>query len=302
MDPLSSLNYTTDTTIAIMKHALSRGIDVWISQPEKLIYRDGKMTIRCQKIVDNSLSVAKSEEISLEDFNIFFIRQDPPFDMNYISNCYLLEIHKQKHKNPIFINDPSGIKNFTEKIFPLYFHKLMPYTIISSCVDVFNEALNKHESLIVKPLYNKGGEGIIKIDLQDVEASIKFTKIVKKYKSPVVIQEFLENVKLGDKRVILIDGDPVGIVNRVPKRGDFKANLHLGGEAKKTSLTNKEREICILLKKELMKNKLFMVGIDLISEKLTEINVTSPTGITQIDELYGFNLSEKILDRILKKI
>ena len=178
----------------------------------------------------------------------------------------------------------------------------MPSTIISSCIDVFKEALDKHESLIVKPLYNKGGEGIIKIDLKDSKASVKFKEVVKKYKSPVIIQEFLENVKLGDKRVFLIEGDPVGVINRIPKKGDFKANLHLGGEAKKTVLTDKEMEICRFLKSELIKNKLFMVGIDLISEKLTEINVTSPTGITQIDELYGFKLSEEILERILKKI
>ena len=301
MDQISRLNLKTDTTISIINEALFRGIDTWVSQPDKLIYRNGRVTSLCQKITSNQLSTGEIKEIPLEKFNFFFIRQDPPFDMNYISNCYLLEVHKSKTNQPIFINDPSGIKNFTEKIFPLYFNKFMPYTIVTCRIDVFKEMLNRQKSVILKPLYNKGGEGISKINLTDSNKEEIFKAIMKKYKSPVIVQEFLKNVKFGDKRVILIDGLPMGVLNRIPKKGDFKANLHLGGKAEKTQLTKKERKICNSLKKALIKNNLFLVGIDLISEKLTEINVTSPTGITQINELYNENLANKIWDKLFRK-
>ena len=223
--------------------------------------------------------------------------------MSYLTNCYLLELHKRFNKKPFFVNDPSGIKNFTEKIFPLYFYKLMPKSCITEDEEIFLKMLHKYKRLVVKTLYNKGGEGVVKVSDENKKKAInEFVEIKKKYSVPVVVQEFLDGVIYGDKRVILIDGKPEGVINRIPKKGEFKANLHLGGEAKQTTLTKKEKKICMEIKKTLKKEKLFFVGIDLINEKLTEINVTSPTGIVQILNLSGIDLAKKLWQKLLKKM
>ena len=163
--------------------------------------------------------------------------------------------------------------------------------------------LHKYKRLVVKTLYNKGGEGVVKVSDENKKKAInEFAEIKKKYSVPVVVQEFLDGVIYGDKRVILIDGKPEGVINRIPKKGEFKANLHLGGQAKQTTLTKKEKKICMEIKKTLKKEKLFFVGIDLINEKLTEINVTSPTGIVQILNLSGIDLAKKLWQKLLKKM
>ena len=175
----------------------------------------------------------------------------------------------------------------------------MPDTIITSDTKVLQKMLNKHKSVVVKPLYLKGGDGIIKLLKNQLNYKEKFESMVKKFKTPLVVQKFLEKVNFGDKRVLLIDGKPFGVLNRIPKSGEFKANLHLGGRAAKTSLTGRENNICKHLEPFLKINKLFFVGIDLIDEKLTEINVTSPTGMTQINQLYSVNLSKGVLEKII---
>ncbi len=288
--------------MALIKEGINLGKQIWITNPEKLTYIDGKVYIMASKVIDNSMKLSKEKKYSLDNFDLFFIRQDPPFDMNYISNCYLLELHKKNSPKPFFINDPSGIKNFTEKIFPLYFSNFMPNTMVTSNIGDFEYMLDKSKMVVIKPLYCKGGEGIYKLSKFDTNCNLKFLEISKKYKSPIVVQKYLDKVKLGDKRVIFVDGTPEGVVNRIPKTGSFKANLHLGGKAKKTKLTKKETTICSKLGKIFKANKLFLVGIDLIDQKLTEINVTSPTGITQIDNLYNTNLSKIIWDKLEKYI
>ena len=232
-------------------------------------------------------------------FDFFFIRQDPPFDMKYISNCYLLELHQKFNDKPFFVNDPAGIKNFTEKIFPLYFHSFMPKTMVTSSVKDLDYMFKKHDTLVFKPLYCKGGEDIYKFSRKDKHALRTFQKLLSKYNSPVVIQKFIEKVKYGDKRVILVNGKAIGAVNRIPQSGAFKANLHLGGTAFKTKLSKKEIDICNLLGSVLRENKLFFVGIDLIDQKLTEINVTSPTGIVQLREICNLNVSKLIWEELM---
>ena len=176
----------------------------------------------------------------------------------------------------------------------------MPRTLITSDETVFKEFISKNNYLILKTLYNKGGEGVIKVSKKDKNAVEKFRDLKNKYKVPVVIQEFLSKVSNGDKRVILINGKPVGLINRIPPKGHYKANLHLGGRAEVSVLTKKEAQICKKIKPYLKKNKLLFVGIDLINEKLTEINVTSPTGIVQIEELTGINISNLLWKELLK--
>ena len=298
IDSLSDLNPDTDSSLDIIKEGLKLGVNIWITSPDKLTFYAGRISYLTYRIDDFSLKLSKSKTIFLEKFDFFFIRQDPPFDMNYISNCYLLELHKKFYKKPFFVNDPTGIKNFTEKIFPLYFHKLMPKTMVSSGVEDLKSMFKKHATLVLKPLYCKGGEGIHKFSSKDKKAFVTFKKLLFKYKSPIVIQKFIKNVKFGDKRVILVNGKVVGAVNRIPKSGAFKANLHLGGTANKTKLTKKENLICGKLGKVLRQNNLFFVGIDLIDQKLTEINVTSPTGIVQLKKLYNINISKLIWEEL----
>ena len=302
MDPLENLNFDSDTTINLIKEAIDRNIDVWIGHPKNLSFSNENASIVAKKVFNSNLNFGKSKILKLNEIDFYFIRQDPPFDMSYLTNCYLLELHKRFNKKPFFVNDPSGIKNFTEKIFPLFFYKLMPKSCVTEDEEIFLKMLHKYKRLVVKTLYNKGGEGVVKVSDQNKKKAInEFLEIKKKYSVPVVVQEFLDGVIYGDKRVILIDGKPEGVINRIPKKGEFKANLHLGGEAKQTTLTKKEKKICMEIKKTLKKEKLFFVGIDLINEKLTEINVTSPTGIVQILNLSGIDLAKKLWQKLLKK-
>ena len=303
MDSLENLDIDSDTTLKLIKEALKINIEVWIGYPKNLTYSHSKASIVANKIINSDLNFGRSENLKIDQFDFFFIRQDPPFDMSYLTNCYLLELHKSFNKKPLFVNDPSGIKNFTEKISPLYFSKLMPKSLITEDEEIFLKMLHKYKRLVVKTLYNKGGEGVVKVSDENKKKAInEFVEIKKKYSVPVVVQEFLDGVIYGDKRVILIDGKPEGVINRIPKKGEFKANLHLGGEAKQTTLTKKEKKICMEIKKTLKKEKLFFVGIDLINEKLTEINVTSPTGIVQILNLSGIDIAKKLWQKLLKKM
>ena len=303
MDPFSKLNLKTDTTISLIKSGVRLGIEIWVADPRDLSFKKNKVFTLARNITNENLKSGLKKEVFLGNFDLFFIRQDPPFDMNYISNCYLLELHKKNNKKPYFINDPAGIKNFTEKIFPLYFYDLMPETVITSDIPNFKKFLKEHTIVVVKPLYLKGGEGITKITHSSGPKNVStFKKILKNYGAPVVVQKFIDKVKFGDKRVILLDGNPCGVVNRIPKEGQFKANLHLGGVAEKSFLTKKEKQICVKLKPVLKKNKMFLVGIDLIDGRLTEINVTSPTGINQINQLNNTDLLAKIWRIIKNKV
>ena len=245
MDCFSELNIKSDTSIAIMLEGLRLGFEMWTANPNKLSFFDDRVSISAKKVLNQKLDLSSENDYFLEDFDFFFIRQDPPFDIRYITNCYLLELHRSLNKKPFFINDPSGIKNFTEKIFPLYFSKFMPRTMITSDKERFKKMLEEFRTVVIKPLYCKGGEGIHKVNLNQNSTFDKFKNLIKKYKAPVVVQEFIENIKLGDKRVIFVDGSPMGVVNRIPKSGAFKANLHLGGEAKKTELTSMEKKFVL---------------------------------------------------------
>ena len=301
MDSFDKLDIKTDSTISIIKEALILGIKVYVSNPNDLTLMQNNAFVNFREVtlINSKFSFGKQKNSSINKFDYFFIRQDPPFDLKYLTNCYLLELHQKFNKKPRFINDPGGIKNFTEKICPIYFNSLMPKTLVTSDEKIFKEILSKKKTLILKTLYNKGGEGVIKVEKNDKNSLSKFKELISKYKVPVVIQDFVSKVSKGDKRVILIEGVPISLINRVPPQGLYKANLHLGGKAEVSTLTKKELEICKRLKPFLLKNKLFFVGIDLIDEKLTEINVTSPTGIVQIQELTGINIAEDLWRKLL---
>ncbi len=302
MDSFNKLDIKTDSTISIIKEALILGIKSYVSNPNDLtlMQNNAFVSFREVTLINSKFSFSKQKNSTLTKFDYFFIRQDPPFDLKYLTNCYLLELHQKFNIKPRFINDPGGIKNFTEKICPIYFNSLMPKTLVTSDEKIFKETLSKKKILILKTLYNKGGEGVIKVEKNDKNSLSKFKELISRYKVPVVIQDFMSKVSDGDKRVILIEGEPVGLINRVPKIGQYKANLHLGGKAEISVLTKKEQEICKKIKSFLLENKLIFVGIDLIDEKLSEINVTSPTGIVQIKELTGVNVARILWSKLLK--
>lgn len=302
MDSFNKLDIKTDSTISIIKEALTLGIKAYVSNPNDLTLTQNNAFVSFREVtlINSKFSFSKQKNSTITKFDYFFIRQDPPFDLKYLTNCYLLELHQKFNKKPRFINDPGGIKNFTEKICPIYFNSLMPKTLVTSDEKIFKETLSKKKTLILKTLYNKGGEGVIKVEKNDKNSLSKFKELISKYKVPVVIQDFVSKVSDGDKRVILIEGEPVGLINRVPKIGQYKANLHLGGKAEISVLTKKEQEICKKIKPFLLEKKLIFVGIDLIDEKLSEINVTSPTGIVQIKELTGVNVARILWSKLLK--
>ena len=189
MDSFENLDFDTDTTLNLIQEALKINADVWVGYPKNLTYSDGEASITAKKIVSSDLSFGKPKNLKINEFDFYFIRQDPPFNMSYLTNCYLLELHKSFNKKPFFVNDPSGIKNFTEKIFPLFFSELMPKSLVTEDEMIFLKMLRKHKYLVIKTLYNKGGEGVVKVSDENEKKAIKeFNNIKKRYSVPVVVQ------------------------------------------------------------------------------------------------------------------
>ena len=235
--------------------------------------------------------------LNLSDFKLIFVRQDPPFDMNYITSTYLLEYLSN---TSIIINNPTSIRNHSEKISSFKFKEFMPPTIVSQNREIILNFLFDHKDIITKPLYGNGGEGVFRTKIEDEElVGIKKGNII--LDEPLMAQKFIPEIKEGDRRIILIDGEYVGSVARMPIKDSIKANFHAGGSAKKTNLIRRDEEICNSLRVFLKENELFFVGIDIIGDYLTEINVTSPTGMKQINELNNINLEKLFWDKLEAK-
>ncbi len=306
MDPFERLNQNTDTTFCLIIEALKRNYKVMCCEPKDIYFENKKINAYASNLSltnkNQIIKEKKQEDLNLSSFDVVLLRKDPPFDMNYITNTYLNTYQFQKRKKPFFINNPNSLRSYSEKIYPLYFHSFIPKTIISCNPKKIYSFISKQKKVVIKPLYLKGGEDIYMIEKNDQNSDNILKYITNNFTTPIVVQRFLEGVKNGDKRVILIDGEPAGSINRIPVKGDFRANLHLGGSGEKTELTQKEKEICKGIKDSLRKNGLFFVGIDIIDEKLTEINVTSPTGIVQINKINNTKIEKIFWDRALKKV
>lgn len=306
MDPIEKINKETDSTYLLALESLKRGYTSMYCNPEDVSINHNKLMIDASKLeLKNNMikvnDIKKTTDISR--FDVVLIRQDPPFNMRYITNTYFLGTSSLKKKiKPFFINDPNGIRNFSEKIYPLYFKEFIPNTTITCKKNIISTFIKRYKKIVVKPLYEKGGEGIFMIDEKQKGNEEKIKRSTENFTKPLIFQEYLKAVKKGDKRILLINGKPVGCVNRVPIKGSFIANLHLGSKAEKTNLTAKEIQICKKLEPSLKQNGFFFVGIDVIDQKLTEINVTSPTGIKQINQLSGLRIEEKFWDEVLKII
>jgi glutathione synthase len=303
MDPIARINVRGDSTFALLLEAQKRGHSLSYYTPDKLSQAGDDIVAPVQHLTvrdeaDNHFTLGEPKRTSLRSFDVVLLRQDPPFDLAYITSTHLLE---RIHPKTLVVNDPASVRNAPEKLFVMNFPQLMPPTLISRDRDEINAFRETHGAVVMKPLHGHGGAAVFRILPQDMNFGSLFDMFSVTFKEPWVIQRFLPNVKHGDKRIILVDGEFAGAVNRVPAADDLRSNMVRGGAAHATELTPREREICTTLGPELKKRGLLFVGIDVIDDNLTEINVTSPTGIRAITRLGGPDVASMIWDAIERR-
>ena len=293
MDKLNKINKYTDSTLALIKEAIKRKFSVFIYNVDNLYLEDNELKAIANKVLSINIQKEKfltldvAHVINLKSFEFVLIRQDPPFNMEYITSTYLLE---RLPKSCIVLNKPNSIRDCPEKLFVMDFFNLMPPTLISKQKSNIIKFVKKFKKVVIKPIYGNGGSNVFYLNEKDPNFNIIIDGLILDTEH-VIVQKFIKNVKKGDKRILLINGLPVGAVNRVPVNNEIRANLHIGGQAKKTNLTKREKFICNQIKSKLREKGLFFTGIDVIDGYLTEINVTSPTCIREIDTLNKVNIS-----------
>lgn len=293
MDHIETLSISGDTTFALCLEAQKRGHKIFHYTPDKLTYKNGKTTsfiepLQVMDDEDNHFTLGKPFETDFLDIDFVLMRQEPPFNMNYITYTHLLE---HLPKNTRVINNPISVRNAPEKLLVTFFEDLMPETLISLDADAILNFQKIHKDIVLKPLYGKGGEGIIRLQ-NSKDIFIKIEKFIKDQEEPIMVQPFLSEVENGDKRIILLNGEPVGCLNRIPAKGEFRSNLGVGGIPQLSELTQSDMRICKAIKPILQEMNLVFVGIDVIGKYLTEINVTCPTGVRQIKNLGGSDIPE----------
>jgi glutathione synthase len=301
MDPIDTVNIDADSTFALALEAQARGHALYHYLPQSLTLRDGRLYARGRPLEvfrrhGNHHRFGDFEELDLAGFDVVLMRQDPPFDMAYITATHLLELLPEG--GPLVVNDPASVRNAPEKLFVLRFKELMPPTLLTLDPAEIRAFWREHGDIVLKPLFGNGGAGVFHLRPGDDNLGSLLEMYASVYREPVMVQRYLPEVRQGDKRIILVEGEPVGAVNRVPPEGEARANLHVGGRAQKTGLTAREREICAAIGPSLRQHGLVFVGIDVIGDYMTEINVTSPTGIQEIARLDGVDLAINIWDAI----
>ncbi len=306
MDPLDSINIAGDSTFALMLSAQDRGHTLFHYSAEDLNYRDGRVwakahPVTVQRVVGDHFSVGEPVNLDLGDeADVVLMRQDPPFDLGYITATHLLERIADK---TLVVNDPAQVRNAPEKVFVLDYPQFMPPTLVTRSLDEARKFLTEHGAIVIKPLHGNGGKAIFKVESDGANLSALMEVFNMTWREPHMVQAFLPDVAKGDKRIVLIDGEVAGAINRLPGEGEIRSNLAVGGSAEKSELTDKEREICAVLGPELKKRGLLFVGIDVIGGTwLTEINVTSPTGIVAISNFDGTDVAGMIWDAIEAKV
>ena len=303
MDPIARINIRGDSTFALLLEAQKRGHALSYYTPETLSLSGKDVVARVQPLTvrdeeGDHFTLGDAARTHLESFDVVLLRQDPPFDLAYITTTHFLE---RIHPKTLVVNDPASVRDAPEKIFVTEFADLMPPTLISRDKDEINAFRAAHGDVVMKPLYGHGGAAGFRITPQDMNFGSLYDMFSVTFREPWVIQRFLPDVKLGDKRIILVDGEFAGAVNRVPAPDDLRSNMVRGGAAKATDLSPREQEICKRLGPALRERGLLFVGIDVIDNHLTEINVTSPTGIRAIAKLGGPDIAAKIWDTIEAK-
>jgi len=305
MDPLETINIGGDSTFAIMLSALARGHRLWHYEAGDLCYRDGRVTaparpiLRLQRVKGNHYEYGEPIVLDLiDDVDVVLMRQDPPFDLAYITATHLLE---RIQPQTLVVNDPASVRNAPEKLFVLDFARFMPPTMITRRLEDARAFHEEHGEVVVKPLYGNAGSAVFHVGRKDANLAALTELFGQVWREPFMVQAFLPDVSKGDKRIVLIDGKVAGAINRLPKDGEIRSNLAAGGRADSTELTAREIEICDALGPELAARGLLFVGIDVIAGHLTEINVTSPTGIVAIDGFNGTDTPSLIWDAIESK-
>jgi glutathione synthase len=304
MDPIGPINIDADSTFRIAEEAQARGHELFYYTPDKLAYQEGRVTawgwpLTVRRVKGDHFTLGDPREVDLSDFDVVWLRQDPPFDMGYITTTHILD---RIHPDTLVVNDPFWVRNYPEKLLVLDFPDLTPPTTIARDLQTLKEFKHRHGDIILKPLYGNGGAGVFRLDPNDRNLNSLHELFTGINREPLIAQKFLPDVAAGDKRVILVDGEPVGAINRVPAAGETRSNMHVGGRPEKVALTDREREICARIGPLLREKGQIFVGIDVIGGWLTEINVTSPTGIQELERFDGINVAEMIWQAIEARV
>ncbi|MDD9726913.1 glutathione synthase [Roseovarius sp. SK2] len=303
MDPIDGIDIDGDSSFRLAEEAQARGHELFYYTPDKLAYDRGRITARgwpltVQRVKGDHFSLGEERVADLSEFDVVWLRQDPPFDMFYITTTHLLERVKD---TTLVVNDPFWVRNFPEKLLILDFPELMPPTAIARDLGTIRAFKAEHGDVILKPLYGNGGAGVFHLPESDRNLSSLHEMFTGFSREPLIVQKYLPEIKDGDKRVILVDGEPVGAINRLPGKGEVRSNMHVGGRPEKVSLSDRDREICSIIGPRLREAGQIFVGIDVIGQYLTEINVTSPTGIQELERFDGTNVAGTIWDAIEAK-
>ncbi len=300
MDPIERINIRGDSTFALMLEAQARGHQLAYYTPDRMALVDGALfaTVHAVAVRDesgNHFTLGEAKRVDLSGFDVILMRQDPPFDLAYISATHMLE---RVHPGTLVVNDPAQVRNAPEKVFVTLFPELMPPTVVTRDLAEIKAFRAEHGDIVMKPLYGKGGEAVFRLSGEDLNFGSLYDLFATTFREPWVVQKYLPAVRYGDKRIILVDGEFAGAINRVPQPDDLRSNMVRGGVAEQTELTWREREICEKLAQPLRERGLLFVGIDVIDGYLTEINVTSPTGIRAIKSFGGPDVAAMIWDKI----
>ncbi|MBI1238023.1 MAG: glutathione synthase [Alphaproteobacteria bacterium] len=303
MDPIAAINIDADSTFALAMEAQTRGHQLYYYLPRHLSMRSGRVTayahaLEVRRVVGNHFTVGEPATIDLSTMDVVLLRQDPPFDMAYITTTHILE---RIHPKTLVVNDPAEVRNAPEKLFVTHFPKLMPDTLITSDVAEIRRFRREYGDIILKPLYGNGGAGVFRVKPDDENLGALLEMFTQMFREPIIVQKYLPAVRKGDKRIILVDGVPVGAINRVPADGEARSNMHVGGRPEAIALSPRDEEICAAIGPELARRGLIFVGIDVIGDYMTEINVTSPTGIQEVKRFGGADIASLIWDAIEKR-
>ena len=304
MDPIENVDIYADSTFRLAEEAQNRGYDLYVYTPDDLTFNRGKIAAKVRSIslkrkIGDHVNFGAVELLDLSEFGIIWLRQDPPFDMGYITNTHLLDLVSKK---TLIVNNPFWVRNLPEKLLVLEFPDLIPDTMISWDLEEIKEFKHEFKDIIVKPLYGNGGAGVFRLKEDDKNLTSLHELFSNISSEPLIAQAFLPDVKNGDKRIILVDGKPVGAINRVPKAGEIRSNMHVGGKAQPAKLSQRDREICSAIGPTLKSKGQVFVGIDVIGDYLTEINVTSPTGIQELERFDNVNIAEMIWLAVEEKL
>jgi glutathione synthase len=304
MDPIGAIDIRGDSTFAMLLEAQRRGATLFYYTPDKLALNGDKLqahgaTLSVRDKIGDHFTLTDPRTIDLSTMDVVLLRQDPPFDMGYITTTHLLE---RIHPKTLVVNDPGEVRNAPEKIWVLDFPDLMPPTLVTRNPDDIKAFRAQYNDIIIKPLYGNGGAGVFRLQSGDSNLGALMELFHGLNREPVMVQQYRSEVRAGDKRIILVDGEIAGAINRVPADGETRSNMHVGGTPKPTELTTRDREICARLGPELKRRGLIFTGIDVIGPYLTEINVTSPTGIRQVKAFGGGDIAAMIFDAIERRL